>query len=93
MKKDELNYIITGLTFKTLSQLLTHLKIFFIFMQDNASIHVSQNLERNKSRTIAELLNQFGIELFGWLSISPDLNPVEHVWSLLDKMVKHKLRR
>ena len=52
-----------------------------------------KTVERNKGRTVAELLNQLGIELLGWPSISPNLNPVEHVWSLLDKMVKHKLRR
>jgi transposase len=49
------------------------------FMQDNAPIHTA--------KAVKKWFEDHQIELMLWPPYSPDLNPIEHVWSLL----KHKL--
>lgn len=65
----------------------------FEWMQDNAPIHKSENLKRYSGQTVKGLLNDRGITLVNWPPNSPDLNPVEHVWTLLNRLVKRKMRK
>ena len=54
----------------------------FIWMHDNAPPHVSAKTK--------EYLERNGIVAMEWLPMSPDLNPIENVWSLLQKEVYKK---
>ena len=63
------------------------------WMHDNAPIHTSENLKRNPGKTVKQLLADRGIQLVDWPANSPDLNPVEHVWAMLNRSVKLRLRR
>lgn len=51
----------------------------FILQQDNAPIHASKQT--------TDWIRQYEIALLEWPSRSPDLNPIENVWSLLSQRV------
>lgn len=65
----------------------------FVYQQDNASIHCSQAIKNREFKSVDELLKNSEIEKLIWPANSPDLNPVENVWSMLNRLVRMKLRK
>ena len=57
----------------------------FIFQQDNAPIH--------KAKKTIKYFEDSNIELLEWPPQSPDLNPIENIWALLDKNITIENRR
>ena len=51
-----------------------------IYQQDNATYHKTSNIN--------DLFNHLSINLLPWPSRSPDLNPVEQLWTIIDKNLR-----
>ena len=56
-----------------------------IFQQDTAPCHVCKKVKKYMS-------DEF-IDLLGWPGYSPDLNPIENIWSILKRKVALKISR
>lgn len=55
-----------------------------MFVQDNASIHKTYKKDPEKE-SIYDILARDKIEICDWPARSPDLNPIENAWSLLER--------
>lgn len=63
-----------------------------IYQHDNAGVHLGL-VNGCEFENVAELLRNKNIAVLDWPAYSPDLNPIEHCWSLLDRLVKKKLKK
>ena len=60
-----------------------------ILMHDNARLHVA--------RICRQFLNRNNVNVIHWPAMSPDMNPIEHIWDYLGRKVRargnvHNLR-
>ena len=54
----------------------------FLYQHDNAKYHVSQQVQTK--------LHELGVKILKWAAKSPDLNVIEHLWSIVDDKLKSK---
>ena len=51
-----------------------------ILMHDNAKLHVA--------RICRQFLNRNNVNILPWPAVSPDMNPIEHIWDYLGRKVR-----
>jgi hypothetical protein len=61
-------------------ELQTAYSLIVDIMQDNSSIH--------NSGLIQDLAHQWGLPLISWAAWSPDLNPIENLWSIMEGWIE-----
>ncbi len=57
----------------------------FTLMQDNAQAHTA--------RIVIMCLDQEGIDVMDWPARSPDLDPIDHPWDMLQRRASHRPNR
>jgi hypothetical protein len=55
-----------------------------MFMDDNARSH--------RTRIEQHFLQQEAIQTIPWPAISPDMNPIEHVWDFIGRKINHRVK-
>ena len=56
-----------------------------VFIQDNAPCHAW--------KSVKTFLSEEDVTVMEWLAQSPDMNPIENVWKLLNERAKEKNQR
>ena len=54
----------------------------------NGTIFQDDNAHPHRARGVQEFFRQHGIQRMEWPTRSPDMNPVEHLWDLLDRRIR-----
>lgn len=63
----------------------------FVFVQDNAGIHRKRSNKTARLSDSVKFLNRMNVKVLKWPPYSPDLNVIENVWSMLDKIKNYQL--
>lgn len=62
----------------------------YLANMDDGSMLMHDNARPHTARVVQEYIQEVGISVMAWPSRSPDLNPIEHAWDELGRVVRSR---
>ena len=64
------------------------LKLFLSFKRHGPAILMHDNARPHVARICRQFLNRNNVNVLPWPAVSPDINPIEHIWDYLGRKVR-----
>lgn len=80
--------IMTSIVYRDLLQ--ANMLEYYDFIKEEGSLFQQDNDPKHKSKVVAAWFKEHKIEVMVWPAQSPDLNPIENLWQIVDNKIRKR---